>query len=99
MNDINIDTVALKEKIEQLKLKRDKVREIFSNIETRMNKAPDYWQSSTSESILEEFKLLYKEFSIINDSNNKYISFLESIVTTDYTNKEDSLNKLIDSNI
>jgi len=99
MNDINIDTLALKEKIEQLKLKRDKVKEILSNIETRMKASPDYWQSSTSESILEEFNLLYKEFSIINDSNNKYINFLENIVATDYTNKEDSLNKLIDSNI
>lgn len=99
MNNVNINTEALKLKIDELKISSDRMREIFDNIEKRMNEVPDYWQSSTSESVLTEFNLLYKDFSIINDSNDKYIGFLEKIVTEDYINKEDSLNKLIDSNI
>lgn len=99
MKQININTEELNSNIERLKLKNEKVKEIFSNIEQRINQSQDYWQSSTSELILEEFRMLYSEFSKIKASNDKYINFLQNIVSTDYTNKEDSLNKLIDSNI
>lgn len=99
MKQININTEELNANIEMLKLKNEKVKEIFSNIEQRMNQSQDYWQSSTSELIMEEFRMLYSEFSKIKESNDKYISFLQNIVSTDYINKEDSLNDIIDNNI
>ena len=99
MNNININTIKLKENIERLEQRKERIREILSNIEKRVKQTPDYWQSSTSNAILDEFNLLYKEFAKINDSNEKYINFLKNIVTSDYINKENSLNELIDSNI
>lgn len=99
MSNIKLDTNKLNEKITELKSRRDEIKEIFENIEAKANTIPDFWQSATSENVLNEFKSIYDEFKAIKESNDKYIDFLEKIVIEDYKSKEDSLGKLIDSNI
>ena len=96
MSNIKLDTNKLNEKITELKSRRDEIKEI---LEAKANTIPDFWQSATSENILNEFKSIYDEFKAIKESNDKYIDFLEKIVIEDYKSKEDSLGKLIDSNI
>ena len=99
MSNIKLDTNKLNEKITELKSRRDEIKEILENIAAKANTIPDFWQSATSENILNEFKSIYDEFKAIKESNDKYIDFLEKIVIEDYKSKEDSLGKLIDSNI
>lgn len=99
MSNIKLDTNKLNEKITELKSRRDEIKEILENIEAKANTIHDFWQSATSENILNEFKSIYDEFKAIKESNDKYIDFLEKIVIEDYKSKEDSLGKLIDSNI
>ena len=94
MSNIKLDTNKLNEKITELKSRRDEIKEILENIEAKANTIPDFW-----ETVLNEFKSIYDEFKAIKESNDKYIDFLEKIVIEDYKSKEDSLGKLIDSNI
>lgn len=98
-DDIKIDSNKLDSYIVQLREDSKKMQDVFNNIKNNSSKLPDYWQSSTSDSTMADFERLYKEFEVINASNEKYISFLENIVSSDYVTKEETLNIAIDNNI
>ena len=63
MSNIKLDTNKLNEKITELKSRRDEIKEILENIEAKANTIPDFWQSATSENILNELKLRVKNIT------------------------------------
>jgi len=98
-DSIKIDTVKLSEYVEQLKKDNEKIKEIFDNIKKSADNLPNLWQSDTCDITMAEFNTLYKDFDAINDTNSKYVAFLEEIVSGDYSDKDDSINRIIDNNI
>ena len=86
-DNIKIDSNKLNEYVSKLKEDDDKIIKIFDNIKR------------VSSEVMAKFEQIYKEFENIKESNKKYISFLESIVTVDYSDTDDSLSKIIDNNI
>lgn len=98
-DNIKIDSNKLNEYVSKLKEDDDKIIKIFDNIKRVSSSMPDYWQTDTSSEVMAKFEQIYKEFENIKESNKKYISFLESIVTVDYSDTDDSLSKIIDNNI
>ena len=98
-DSIKIDTVKLGEYVEQLKKDNEKIKEIFENIRKSADNLPNLWQSDTCDITMAEFNKLYKDFDTINDTNEKYVSFLADIVSGDYSDKDESVNQIINSNI
>lgn len=98
-DNIKIDSNKLNEYVSKLKEDDDKIIKIFDNIKRVSSSMTDYWQTDTSSEVMAKFEQIYKEFENIKESNKKYISFLESIVTVDYSDTDDSLSKIIDNNI
>lgn len=99
MSNITYESNELKNNIEKLKIDAEKMRQLFENIRKDVNSLPEYWESNTSSATISEFESLYQQFDTINESNKKYIDFLENIVSIDYENKDKTLNNEIDGNI
>lgn len=98
-SNINIDTEKLQAQIEALKKESEKMSKLIDEIKQNGNSLPQIWETKTSEGVMKDLNTIYKSFDDINKTNQSYIAFLEKVVSGQYTNKEQNINKLIDEKI
>lgn len=97
-SNIKIDFNGLKEKIAELKKENLNIATLFDNVKTKANQIPNFWLSQTSDVVINDLKNLYNKFEEIIASNEKYISYLET-VCNNYVNTDKDIETLINSNL
>ena len=98
VSNIKIDFNGLKEKIAELKKENLNIATLFDNVKTKANQIPNFWLSQTSDVVINDLKNLYNKFEEIIASNEKYISYLET-VCNNYINTDKDIETLINSNL
>lgn len=96
---IKIDTKKLEDNVFILKNDINEVNIILENISKAIDKIPLMWKSNKEEEVMENLRAATSNFSDINESNNKYLDFLDLIVKEDYESLNRNLDQLIDDKI
>ena len=99
MNNVNVDTVKLSASIANLKKYNEQMAELFDEIKTEEKALEDLWITEQSNEIYIEFNNMYSLFDEYKEKNNTYVTYLENYVGENYTNYNDSVNKLVDTKI
>ena len=71
----------------------------LENIEKSVDKIPSIWSSDTCDEVMTNLEKYTNKFDDIRDTNDKYASFLDDIVSGDYTSLNNNLDTLIDDKI
>ena len=98
-SNIKIDTDLLNEKVLLLKNDLNDLNIALENIEKSVDKIPSIWSSDTCDEVMTNLEKYTNKFDDIRDTNDKYASFLDDIVSGDYTSLNNNLDTLIDDKI
>lgn len=98
-NNIYINTKTLNEQIEALKKIDREMEKVFEEIKSKEKMLENDWISSTAEETFVDFNKIFSKFEEIKIANNKYIDFLTSAVNSSYSESDDIINQLVDTNI
>ena len=96
---IKIDTKKLEDNVFILKNDINEVNIILENISKSIDKIPSMWKGNKSDEVMEKLRAATSNFDDINNSNNKYLEFLDLIVKEDYESLNRNLDQLIDDKI
>lgn len=95
-NNIYINNVGLKDEIEKLNSQFLIMKDVFEKIDSKNKIIPDYWETDTSEETTDELNNLSYSFKKHIEQNEKYISFLNNVVNSDYESVTNSEVNIID---
>lgn len=99
MNNLDIDTEQLQEKISRLKEINKTLEEIFKQIKDNTENLKDYWDTQASESVFTSFQEFYNTLESVKNNLEADVKFLENKVNPSYIAEENRINKVIDEKI
>jgi uncharacterized coiled-coil DUF342 family protein len=99
MNNVKIDTEKLNASIANIKKYNEKMAELFDEIKSEEKALEDFWITEQSNEIYIEFNNMYSLFDEYKEKNNTYVTYLENYVSQNYTDYDESVNKLVDTKI
>ena len=99
MDNINIDTNALKEQVDNINDVVDNLSFILECIKKDTKELENDWNSDTSLSTFEGFKEIYKTFQNAIDTINSDATFISNVANGNYEDIDSQTNSNIDNNI
>ena len=97
--NVGIDTVGLREEINELRKIDKEMQELKNNIRKDTEELKSFWNTKTSEVVQEDFQSFYTDLDNLNTKNELFASYLERVVGDQYETNENDTNRLIDDNI
>lgn len=97
MITIRIDTDTLRNKIDNLKVEKDKIDEVLQRFKGDTLTLGDYWSGDTGDLVNEEINRYTNYFDYISNKLERYIGFLEA-VSRAYEEEDKLIEKNIDNN-
>ena len=99
MSNVNVDTVKLNASIANIKKYNEEMSELFDEIKTEEKELEDFWITEQSNEMFIEFSDMYSLFDEYKEKNNSYVTYLENYVSENYSDYDESVNKLVDTQI
>lgn len=99
MKNISINTEELKKDLNVIKNENDKLDGILNSLNNETNYLKDFFQTNTSDELYSSFDEFKKRFEETITFLNNDISFLDKVVSTNYSEFESSSNTKIDEDI
>ena len=97
-SNIYIEVELLQTKIDQLRVEKEKMGQVFSNIEDNIKEMTEYWKGNSGEkayNILSEYS---KDFTDILDQLEKRIEFIENVLAA-YKQMDNLIKKKMEENV
>lgn len=79
---LNIDSDILKQKIEELKVEKEKIDKVFDNFTEDMSHFFEWWSGDTGDMINEELARYIKSFEIKRRELKDRIDFLQNVANS-----------------
>lgn len=99
MTSIKIDTIKLSSEISKLKDAKKTLDELFGIIKKDNQLLRELWETRTSQKVFDSFEDFYKNLETSINNLNHDIEFLENKVNSNYEEKDDHTDYLVDERI
>ncbi len=95
-NGINISSEDLANLMVEFGEEIVSMKELLDDVKEKTNDISGIWDGEDSEKTMQSFSEFRSQFDSINESNENYLNFLESVISS-YTNYDDTVSSNITS--
>ena len=96
-SNIYVETGSITEQLSSFKEQMTQLETLFTRVDQEIKDTKEIWEGSASETTLAEIEKLKKLFDSIKSKNEKYSTFLDTVIEK-YTEEDEEEINTVDSN-
>lgn len=89
--NINVSSQSIADSLSQFEAEMAKMNTLFNEIKTGTTDVKNYWEGEASDAMLAEIETVQQSFEQVEQQNQKYTSFLNSVIDK-YTAADQSIS-------
>ena len=95
-DSILLNSDGLNGEISKLKSKLDEVNKLLDNVKKTNKNLPSYISTKSGDTIIQKLNAEENKFESFTNRGEEFIKFLNNVVISDYSNKDKSLDDILD---